>query len=93
MCAIDFTASNGPIYSSSSLHYLSNYMNCYERAIKSVGDIILSYTENPIVPLFGFGGVYKDNQISHCFPLNGNDFNSNALGMQGLLGIYRKALT
>lgn len=56
MCAVDFTGSNGNPNSSSSLHYISDNPNCYEKAIKAVGEILLSYTENPLVPLYGFGG-------------------------------------
>jgi|Transcript_25619 hypothetical protein len=61
MVAIDFTASNGNKNNRNSLHYRDNYtMNEYERAIASVGEILISYDTNKRVPVWGFGGVPND---------------------------------
>lgn len=76
--AIDFTASNGVVTNPSSLHFIDihnpDVLNSYEKAITSVGSILLNYDNDKLVPVFGFGGIpndSKDNLVSHCFPLNG----------------------
>lgn len=57
---IDFTASNGLINSPSSLHYMPNTvdapLNQYQQAIQSVGNILLEYDTDKLVPVYGFGG-------------------------------------
>lgn len=74
MVAIDFTASNGLITNRNSLHYRdSSFLNEYERAIISVGEILINYDNTKTVPVWGFGGYpFPGAQTSHCFPLNGN---------------------
>ena len=45
-------------------------------ALKKVADILLPYDGDKHIPLFGFGGIPKGmNEVSHCFPLNGNSDN------------------
>lgn len=52
--AIDFTASNGAPSDPNSLHYLDMHRpNCYEIALKSVGDIIEHYDSSKLYPAFG----------------------------------------
>jgi hypothetical protein len=71
---IDFTGSNGDYTEPSSLHFLSGY-NQYEHATRCVGSILESYDSDKSFPVYGFGGVPRYmgvNQVSHCFPLNGN---------------------
>jgi hypothetical protein len=57
---IDFTGSNGLISSPSSLHYMPNRvdapLNKYQQAIQSVGNILLEYDTDKLVPIYGFGG-------------------------------------
>jgi hypothetical protein len=57
--AIDFTASNGELSDSYSLHYVdaSNplKMTAYELAILQVGNILEAYDDDKMFPVFGFG--------------------------------------
>ena len=72
--AIDYTGSNGDYSQPDSLHYLGGY-NQYEHAIRCVGSILESYDSDKSFPVYGFGGIptfMGSNQVSHCFPLNGN---------------------
>ena len=58
---MDFTASNGNPCDPASLHYLNPCgMNQYEDALNAVGDILLNYDTDKLVPMFGFGGKIKD---------------------------------
>jgi len=51
----------------------------------------LEYDEDKKVPLFGFGARYK-NMVSHCFPMNQNDFDPEVQGLQGIKDTYRSIL-
>lgn len=52
--AIDFTASNGVHTDPKSLHYLcDDRPNCYEIALRSVGEIIQHYDNSQLFPAFG----------------------------------------
>lgn len=79
---MDFTSSNGDPNTPESLHCIKNLNNSYRQAIKAVGEILINYDHDKIVPSFGFGGSFKD-KLSHCFPLSGN--NPNVLGVEGIL--------
>uniref|UniRef100_A0A915E6U7 Copine-3 n=1 Tax=Ditylenchus dipsaci TaxID=166011 RepID=A0A915E6U7_9BILA len=80
--AIDFTASNGPVHTSSSLHYInSSYLNQYEMAISAVLEAI------------GFGAkIPPQGNVSHLFPLNLTSFDRSVQGVSGVLGAYKSAL-
>jgi Copine len=56
---IDFTGSNGVIHSPLSLHYCSPnadaQLNQYQQAIQSVGNILLEYDSDKLIPVYGFG--------------------------------------
>mmetsp|Transcript_13122 Transcript_13122/g.24562 ORF Transcript_13122/g.24562 Transcript_13122/m.24562 type:complete len:459 (+) Transcript_13122:223-1599(+) len=95
MLAVDFTASNGVPTSPSSLHYLDpRAMNEYERAIASVGEILMNYDQDKLVPVWGFGGSpVHGAPTSHCFPINGNPSNPEVLGVGGILQAYRNCLS
>ena len=55
--AIDFTFSNGPIKKPDSLHQITEgKLNYYQKTIKDVAGIIISYDTDKLVPVFGFGG-------------------------------------
>lgn len=68
---IDFTASNGPVHSSQSLHYLAGRTpNQYELAITSVLEICQHYNHTKEFDAMGFGAKIPPNfQVSHLFPL------------------------
>lgn len=58
MLAVDFTASNGAVSTPESLHYMNpNFLNAYQQAICSVGEILLDYDFDKKIPCYGFGGV------------------------------------
>jgi hypothetical protein len=89
--AIDFTSSNlNPRYPS-SLHFLNPQgFNDYEKALFSVGEILLNYDSDKQVPVYGFGG--KINRMTnHCFPLT-FDSDPSVAGLDGLMQAYRSAL-
>lgn len=92
--AIDFTASNGNPSQPTSLHYMSPYqMNAYAMALKAVGEIIQDYDSDKLFPAYGFGAkLPPDGKISHAFPLNGDNENSNCVGIEGVLESYFQSL-
>ena len=96
--AIDFTSSNGNPNLPTSLHSRKpNFMNEYESAISAVGQIILNYDSDQLVPMFGFGGNpnfknLKKSDVSHCFPCNGSEENPQTMGMKGIMDTYNFAL-
>jgi hypothetical protein len=56
MVSIDFTGSNGNPKNPKSLHYNApGYVNEYESAIRSIGDILMYYDSDKKFPTFGFG--------------------------------------
>jgi hypothetical protein len=92
--SIDFTGSNGDPRNSKSLHYMSPSMpNQYVRAIMSVGEILMEYDSDKMVPAFGFGARLPSNPqvANHCFHLNGQQ-DPHVHGVQGILDTYAHAL-
>ncbi|KAJ6242362.1 copine [Anaeramoeba flamelloides] len=86
--AIDFTGSNGNPKQPNSLHYFDAYtVNDYQNAISSCGSILAEYDSDQMFPAFGFGAKIS-NQVSHCFPLNGNVNNPEVNGVRGILQAY-----
>jgi len=91
--AIDFTASNGSPSDPRSLHFRGGAaLNQYQSAIQTIGSIISSYDHDGNIPVFGFGGMYR-NAVSHCFPLNFNEHNPEVRGVGGVLDIYNSSLS
>lgn len=95
--AIDFTLSNGDPTHPDSLHTKNLRNNEYYQALKSVGDILQYYDTDKQFPLFGFGARLPTNQrgsagASHCFALNGNIFDPECEGIDGVLETYKNAL-
>ena len=94
--AIDFTGSNGVVTHPTSLHYLGNQLNQYQQAILAIGNILLNYDSDKRIPAFGFGARLRfpnmaTNIVSHCFPLSGTQEQIEALGIDGLMMMYRNA--
>jgi hypothetical protein len=89
--AVDFTGSNGSPDTPGTLHYGHGRtaVSPYMAAIRAVGKIVLDYDSDKLVPSFGFGArPYAGADVSHCFPLNGNEKNPSALGVEGILESY-----
>ncbi len=94
MClGIDFTASNGGISTSGSLHeYNNQFENPYEKAIRCCGEIIAQYDTDKIFPCFGYGAILPgETEVSHCFNLNFKD-DPNIEGINTVLEYYNEAI-
>uniref|UniRef100_A0A7S3PIB1 C2 domain-containing protein n=2 Tax=Aplanochytrium stocchinoi TaxID=215587 RepID=A0A7S3PIB1_9STRA len=93
---VDFTGSNGDPRYPQSLHYLSpnpGQLNFYEAALQSVGQIVIDYDTDKLVPCYGFGALTPGTNVAnHCFPLSFNMSNPAVYGVNGMLQIYRHAL-
>jgi hypothetical protein len=64
----------------------------------AIGNIMLNYDYDKRIPAFGFGAKLKfpmmsSNIVSHCFPLSGNPQQIEAVGLDGLMMMYRNAQT
>ncbi|KAJ3439633.1 copine [Anaeramoeba flamelloides] len=91
--AVDFTGSNGDFRHPESLHFASEKkLNEYQIALKCIGSILSQYDTSGLFPIYGFGAKIN-NQLSHCFPLNGNPTNPYVNGVDGMLEAYSNAFT
>jgi hypothetical protein len=62
------------------------------KAIQAVGGVLEAYDSDKMIPTFGFGGCVRGIGTSHCFAINGNIFNPNLFGVQGIIDAYRNSL-
>lgn len=71
-----------------TLHYIhrDGTYNDYEKAIKAVGDILLKYDSDKLVPVFGFGAKF-DGVVNHCFQC-GSD--ADVQEVDGIINAYRQ---
>jgi len=93
--AIDFTGSNGNPNNPDSLHYKdpNGKPNQYVTAIQAVGEIILDYDSDQMVPALGFGArIPPTFQVAHEFFLTQDNSNPFCHGMDGILSAYYKSL-
>jgi len=98
--AIDFTASNKDADDPKSLHYFNgnvDNLNPYQDAIMSVGEILLNYDADKMVPVYGFGGKCRypnlnSNYVNHCFNLTGDPNVEEVYGIEGIFETYNYAL-
>ena len=96
--AIDFTKSNKDSHVPGSLHFMSpdsaDQPNDYVRAITSVVDILQHYDSDKKIPVYGFGARLPPTytHCSHCFACNGNFFDPEVEGVDGVINAYGKAL-
>ena len=91
--AIDFTASNGKPHEPNSLHYnCPGRRNQYELCINEVGRVICQYDRDQMFPVYGFGGKIG-GRVDHCFPLTFNLQSPCVQGLEGILSVYRHALS
>lgn len=68
--AVDFTASNGDPRLQNSLHYISDKsLNLYQCALKSVGQIVIDYDTDKIVPCYGFGAKLPGQNVANVSSL------------------------
>eukprot|EP01029_Cantina_marsupialis_P019370 TRINITY_DN449_c1_g1_i3.p1 TRINITY_DN449_c1_g1~~TRINITY_DN449_c1_g1_i3.p1 ORF type:complete len:392 (-),score=129.42 TRINITY_DN449_c1_g1_i3:242-1417(-) len=89
--AIDFTGSNGDPRTPGSLHYRNpRQKNDYQLCIERVGQILLEYDSDKLVPVHGFGGLVN-GQTSHCFPLTFDPSNPEVAGIPGIMEVYNNA--
>lgn len=96
---IDFTASNGLPSNAASLHYINankSILNPYQLVIKEVGEILLDYDDDKLVPVYGFGAdlkypQLKSNGVSHSFPCTGIKGTEEVYHIQGMLDVYEHA--
>jgi hypothetical protein len=81
--------SNGDPRNRDSLHYM-NANNEYLHAIKSVGNILKYYDHDKQIPAFGFGAAIPpyNTTANHCFALNGDIFNPECDGIEGVIQAY-----
>ena len=87
--AIDFTGSNGDPNKPGSLHYKGDLArNEYLNAIKSVGNILQYYDSDKQIPVLGYGACINGFETSHCFALNGNIFDPEVDGLDGVVESY-----
>lgn len=95
---IDFTQSNGPPESISSLHYqspegMAQSPNHYEAAIQSVANLLSAYSSDPRIAAYGFGAMIPPSwDISHCFSLTGDPQMPLCDNVNALIGHYRNVL-
>jgi hypothetical protein len=92
--AVDFTMSNGAPNDPKSLHYLDLEKNEYLNAIRSVGNILQYYDSDKQIPAFGFGAAIPPygSLAEHCFALNGDIFNPECDGLDGVMEAYKHAI-
>ena len=94
LIAIDFTGSNGPPISYSSLHCSDFSRNQYLQAITSVGQILENYDSDKKFTVLGFGATIPHvmPDTSHCFAINNNIFDPEIPTLQGVFDTYKEVL-
>ena len=93
--ALDFSGSNGPPEKMDSLHYFdknNKLNNQYLRAISEVGNVLAKLDDNNMIPVFGFSARLPrmGNESSNYFALNGNIFDPEIEGIEGVLKLYQE---
>lgn len=67
--------------------------NEYLNAIKSVAGILSYYDSDKQIPMLGYGArIPNHTGTSHCFALNGNIFNPEVDGIDGVEQAYERAI-
>lgn len=68
--------------------------NEYLNAIQSVGSILQYYDTDKDIPFFGFGAKIPpvENRASNCFAVNGDIFDPECDGLEGIIEAYKSAL-
>jgi Copine len=100
---IDFTGSNGNPSQKSSLHYFDrehgDSLNQYQQTILSVGNILLHYDTDKMVPVYGFGArtnfpnsSLPKNKTLHFFPCSGDFASPAGFGVDGVFELYQHCI-
>ena len=65
------------------------------KAIRSIGDILQFYNSDKTINLYGYGASFPKSaqgdvrpSTSHCFALNGNIFDPEVDGIDGVISVY-----
>lgn len=98
--ALDFTLSNKQRNDPTSLHFIPpTRTNQYTDALFHVLSILQNYDSDKLYPAFGFGAKLPNGRntrdqssCSHCFALNGNIFEPECSGVEGVLNAYYNAV-
>lgn len=93
--AIDFTRSNKGPEHPDSYHCLdSENESSYTTVIRAVGDVMRSFDNDGHFPAYGFGAKIPPSKTvcSDCFALNGDFFDPEVKGVEGILKAYKQAL-
>lgn len=101
VCAVDFTSSNGDPRRPGTRHY--NPVpgagpvppNEYEAAMRTVGNMLSSYSSDSRIPAYGFGANLPPSyDISHCFPVTEYELGDPYCnGVDGLVRAYQATLS
>ena len=58
-----------------------------------MGSILQYYDSDKEIPVFGFGGIVPPlKRASHCFAVNGDIFDPEVDGIDGVVKVYKNAL-
>jgi hypothetical protein len=92
--AVDFTASNGPVFEPSSLHFINSAgPNQYQMAIRAVLEVLEHYNKSKVFDATGFGAkIPPAYAVSHLFPLNVTTQQREVHGVDGVMGAYQECL-
>jgi hypothetical protein len=90
--AIDFSISNGDQRNPSSLHYMGEDVNVYQRLIATFTQHMQHYSNAQRIVMLGFGAQLQDGTVSNCFSLNGRSHQPRCDGATAALQAYETAL-
>lgn len=96
ICAVDFTSSNGNPRQLGTRHYMmAPTPNEYEAAMRTVANMLASYSSDRRIPSYGFGAQLPPNwTLSHCFPIAEHEFGDPFCdGVDGLIRAYKATLS
>lgn len=99
VCGIDFTSSNGDPRRPGTWHYVGPQgthvaPNEYEAAMRTVANMLSSYSSDKRIPAYGFGANLPPSYtISHCFPVSEDELGQPICdGVEGLIRAYKATL-
>lgn len=93
--AIDFTRSNKGPEHPGSFHCMDlQSESAYTTAIRAVGEVMRSFDNDGYFPVYGFGAkIPPSNTVcSDCFALNGDFYDPEVKGIDGVIQAYKRAL-